>query len=91
MQKITLYVCSCCGVKSENYSEILSCECSHLGITVQQLEYWKELKKNVFNASYAYSVHHNEETEQALNDAIKIVLAFEDDHGLVDKDVPDLC
>lgn len=91
MQKKIVYICDCCGAQSENYSEILKCECSHLGITVQQLEYWKELKKNVFNASYAYSVHHNEETEQALNDAIKIVLAFEDDNGLVEKDVPDLC
>ena len=91
MQKITLYVCSCCGVKSENYSEILSCECSHLGITVQQLNKWKELQKKVRNASYTYSVRHNESTGKDLDDAVNELNKFEKAYDLIDKNIPDLC
>lgn len=79
------YTCEVCGRKSENAIDIIKCECSHLGITVDQLKEWKLLKGAVRMAKT------NAKTEQVLKDAIQNLNDFETKHQLTGKTIPNLC
>lgn len=79
------YTCDACGRKSSKAIDIVKCECSHLGITVDQLKEWKILRGTVRIA------RTNGKTEQVLKDAIKNLNDFETKHQLTGKTVPKLC
>jgi len=79
------YTCEVCGRQSSNAIDIVKCECSHLGITVDQLKEWKLLKGAVrMTKTHA-------KTEQVIKDAIKNLNDFETKHRLTGKTIPNLC
>lgn len=79
------YTCEACGRQSGDALDIVKCECSHLGITVDQLKEWKLLKGTVRMA------RTNAKTEQVLKDAIKNLNDFETKHQLIGKNIPNMC
>lgn len=79
------YTCEVCGNQSENALDIVKCECSHLGITVDQLKEWKILKGSVKIA------RKHATTEQVINDTIKNLNDFETKYQLTGKTIPNMC
>lgn len=85
MTLTTVFTCEVCGRKSSKAIDIVKCECSHLGITVDQLKEWKLLKGAVrMTKTHA-------KTEQVIKDAIKNLNDFETKHQLTGKTIPNLC
>lgn len=79
------YTCEVCGNQSGNSLDIVKCECSHLGITVDQLKEWKVLKGSVEIA------RKHATTKQVVNDTIKNLNDFETKHQLTGKTIPNMC
>ena len=55
---------------------------SHLGLTVEELKTYKELKEKVTRASYNVSVSANEDTQKQFDIAVEDLVAFEKEHKL---------
>lgn len=79
------YTCEACGRQSKHALDIVKCECSHLGITVDQLKEWKLLKGSVKIA------RDHAATEQVIKDIIKNLNDFETKYQLTGKTIPNMC
>lgn len=91
MIRTVTYTCEVCGNQSGSAIDIVKCECSHLGITVDQLREWKLLKQIVKMASHSVGIRKNAESEQVLDKAIKDLNDFETKHQLIGKSIPNMC
>lgn len=91
MTRTVTYTCEVCGRQGGTAIEIVKCECSHLGITVDQLKEWKSLKQIVTMASHSVGIRKNAESEQVLDEAIKNLDDFETKHQLIGKSIPNMC
>lgn len=89
MKKSIIYICETCGKQSFDATEIIKCECKHLGITPDILTEWKGLKNKVEAESRNIYYQKNNENEQRLNDAIQDLIDFETQHNLAHKRMPD--
>ena len=89
MKKSIIYICETCGKQSFDATEIIKCECKHLGITPDILTEWKRLKNKVEAESRNIYYQKNNENEQRLDDAIKDLIDFETQHNLTHKRIPD--
>lgn len=83
MKECRMYKCEICGKKSENSNEIIECECSHLGITLEEKKEWERLKRVVEHCSFIVSRTKNEETELSYDEAIEALIQFEKNHNIV--------
>lgn len=90
MKTKTIYVCDVCGKESANPIEIIKCECSHLGIDLNILYKWRELRDNAAKAGQQYSIRHNADTDAAFDKAVIELVEFERKHSLIDKKIPEI-
>lgn len=67
---------------SKSKKEMFKHEASHLGLTVEELKTYKELKEKVACASYNVSVSANEDTQKQFDIAVEDLVAFEKEHKL---------
>ncbi len=82
MKTYQIYECEICGKQSKNADEIIKCECTHLGLTVEENREWEHLKNVVKHCSYVVSKMKKEESERSYDEAIEALLKFEKEHGL---------
>lgn len=80
-----VYICEVCGKEDTNPTEIIKCECSHLGIDLNILNKWRELRKKAAEAGKQYSIRHNADTDTAFDKAVIELVDFEKKHNLTNK------
>lgn len=80
-----VYICEMCNKESTNPVEIIKCECSHLGIDLNILNKWRELRDNAAKAGQQYSIRHNADTDAAFDKAVIELVEFERKHNLTGK------
>lgn len=90
MIRIVQYKCGVCGFTDTDRSRVVACECSHMGITPEDLAEWKKLKEIARYCSKAYNTQANAQTDKAFDDAIGKLLEFERAHNLTETRMPDL-
>ncbi len=84
MLTITMYKCEECGKVSKSLREILDCEASHLGLTVEEMKEYKLLQEKAKNASFSVWITANDKTRACEEKAIKELIAFEQKHNLTE-------
>ena len=82
MKQYIIYECDNCGKQSKDRGEIMKCEASHLGLTITEMQEWKNLKENARHVGAVVNVTKNEQTDKAFDEAIEKLLAFEKEHGI---------
>lgn len=82
MRQYTVYECEICGKISSIEKEIVECEASHLGLTLEESIEYQNLKRKVVKASANVAYTKNIKTEAAFDKAIKDMIAFEKKHGI---------
>lgn len=90
MQKFIQYKCDVCGLTDSTYAIVAACERRHLGLTKEQMQEWKNLKKRVTVKSLIASHTNNDETRAEVDGAIKDLLEFETKYNLTKKSIPNL-
>lgn len=82
MKQHIIYECENCRKQSKDREEIMKCEASHFGLTIAEMQEWKNLKENVRHAGAVVGTTKNEQTDKAFDEAIEKLLAFEKGHGI---------
>ena len=82
MKTQTIYICEVCGNKSEDKDIILTCEASHLGLTVKEKKEWDRLNSKVKMWERTVCRTNNRNTRDGLDSAVSELLAFEATHGM---------
>ncbi len=82
MKSYTMFVCEKCGKQSKDSKEILKCEASHYGLTVEQMKEWENLKDDVRNSGVGRT--SNKYTRISFDTAMNELLKFEKEHGLTE-------
>ena len=77
MKQYTVYVCETCGYKSEDANEVMQHEADHLGLTVKEMEQYRDLKSFANYMGSVVSHTKNEATDKEFDDAIQNLLDFE--------------
>lgn len=67
---------------SKSKEEMFKHEVSHLGLNVEELKTYKELKEKVARASYNVSVSANADTQKQFDIAVEDLVAFEEEHKI---------
>lgn len=86
MEKIVVYKCEICGNISENSYEILGCEASHFGLSVEEKEKWDKL---VNACVYWKCIAQKTDNKQAKSRYKRILqerIMFEEAHNLKPKE-----
>jgi cytochrome c553 len=83
MKTYAMYECSKCHKKSQVRAKIDECEASHLNITPEELNMYKELKERARLRSYIVYRTNNQENRDLEDAAIKDLLDFEKQHNIV--------
>lgn len=86
MEKIVVYKCEICGNISENLYEILECEASHFGLSVEEKTKWDKL---VSACAYWKCVSEKTDNEQVQLKYKKVFqerIMFEEAHNLKPKE-----
>lgn len=77
MKQYYIYECEHCGKKSKDREEIMECEATHFGLTVEEKQEWEQLKEKVGHKSAIVSNCKNERTDKEYDDAIVELMNFE--------------
>lgn len=89
MKKSSVYICEYCGLEVKEDSMRIMChEAEHLGLTLEEYEYWRMLNKNAANAGYMNGITHNAETDKEFNMACDELTKFEKAHNLNHSEKP---
>jgi predicted metal-binding protein len=83
MKSYVAYVCKKCGKESRDSDEIKKCEASHYGLTLEEMQEWKQLQEYVKSVSSIVSITKNESTERNFDEAIASLLSFEKKHKII--------
>lgn len=82
MKEVTYFKCEKCGKVSENMDEILACEASHYGLSVEEKKEWDELKEARILAGSVVAQMNNEETRKEYDEAVASCVKYELDHNI---------
>ena len=85
MKEYKIYECEICGKKSQDFNEIIKCECTCLGLTLEDKQKWKHLRKLVKNGQFLLSKCKEEDKEryQSIYDEdLENLKQFETEHNL---------
>lgn len=88
MRKSTIYICETCGKQSLDATEIIECECKHLGITPDILTEWKRLNEKAIKAGQTLYYAKNEQNEAIFDEITKELVAFTIKYNLTNKEIP---
>ena len=83
MRKSTIYICETCGKQSLDATEIIECECKHLGITE-----WKRLNEKATKVGQTLYYTKNEQNEAIFDEITKELVAFTIKYNLTNKEIP---
>lgn len=82
MKQYTVYVCETCGYESKDIEDMKRHEATHLGLTVEEMDKYEEMKSFATFIGSAIVSKRCEETEKKLNEAVNAVFNFEKEHGI---------
>ena len=82
MKQHIIYECENCRKQSKDREEIMKCEASHFGLTIAEMQEWKNLKENARHAGAVVGTTKNEHTDKAFDEAIEKLIAFEKEHEI---------
>lgn len=82
MKQHIIYECDACGKQSKDRVEIMKCEALHLGLTIAEMQEWRNLKENARYAGTVVGTTKNEQTDKAFDESIEKLLVFEKEHGI---------
>ena len=83
MKQYIVYVCERCKKESRKANEIKECEAGHMGLTIEENFRYDGLKEIVRRCSYMVSVTKNTNTDREFDHAIKELIDFEKEHGII--------
>lgn len=78
-----MFVCETCGYESKDHGIMKKHEAAHLGLSVEEMERYDELKSMVISMASLKYDKNNEQTEKAYDAAVANLMKFKMDHGLV--------
>lgn len=82
MKTIQVYQCEICARQSASYEEIEKCEARHLGVTIEELYIYGELRQQVRAWKHLLERNGAEDAEKGLEEAMNKLAEFEKKHGL---------
>ena len=82
MKTIIMYQCEICGKLAKDKIEILECEASHYGLTVDEKIKWTNLKNELDYWSCVVKNTPNENTIKKYNEIHEEFVKFEKEHKL---------
>lgn len=82
MKQYTMYVCETCGYESRDAEDVRKHEASHLGLTLEELKAYRELKSFVAYTGSVISKTNNKETRSEFDKAVEKLMDFEKEHGI---------
>lgn len=85
MKQYTVYVCETCGCESIDREYMRKHEASHLGLTKKEMETYRTLKSFAAYMGSVIANRKNEETERKYDEAIRALIDFEKEHGIIGK------
>ena len=88
MRKSIIYICETCGKQSFNATEIIKCECKHLGITPDILTEWKRLNDKAIKAGQTLYYTKNEQNDTIFDNVTKELVDFMKKYNLTNKKIP---
>ena len=77
-----MYVCECCGKESTDAKKIESCEATDLGLTIEQLQEYREMQWRAESWGAIVSRRNNQENRTGEEKAIRELLEFEKEHAI---------
>lgn len=76
-----VYVCEVCGHESTIRDEVELCEAKHMGLhSLEDKHTYDALQSLVNYCSHLVSTRNNERTRSAYDEAIRNLIAFEEEH-----------
>ncbi|MEE0964849.1 MAG: hypothetical protein U0L73_11695 [Ruminococcus bromii] len=88
MRKSIIYICETCGKQSFDATEIIKCECKHLGITPDILTEWKRLNDKAIKAGQTLYYTKNEQNDAIFDKVTKELVDFMKKYNLTNKKIP---
>lgn len=88
MRKSIIYICETCGKQSFDATEIIKCECKHLGITPDILTEWKRLNDKAMKAGQTLYYTKNEQNDAIFDKVTKELVDFMKKYNLTNKKIP---
>lgn len=85
MKQYTVYVCETCSYKSRDAKEMKEHEAEHLGLTVEEMDKYMDLKACAEFMGRVMSKTRNEDTIKKFNDAVQRLIDFGKEHGIKNK------
>lgn len=82
MKQYTVYVCETCGYESKDVEDMRTHEASHLGLTVNEMETYRQMKSFAAYMGSVIANRKSEEIERKYDEAIQAVIDFEKEHGI---------
>lgn len=88
MRQVKLYECEFCKNVFDDAFSCMECESTHYGIDVRKYIKWRQLYRDLFDATYK-AVKNSGDAQDEFDDAFNKLVEFEHDNALSLKDCPE--
>lgn len=84
MKTKIIYICEFCDRQHKTEKEAYECEANCLGLTINEYKEYLDLLEEERIAFSQRHVVNNEITRKRCDDAVKVVIAFQEKYGFID-------